>query len=158
MQLPITITAAKGARLQHQLVEQIHGLIARGVLLPGVQIPSTREMAEQLGVSRRTVVLKEEILGPVAALVRFETEAEAIALANSSEYGLASYFFARDLGRVWRVSRAIEAGIVGINDGIISTAEAPFGGVKQSGLGREGSKYGIDDYIEIKYVCVGGLQ
>lgn len=109
-------------------------------------------------VPRNARILKEEIFGPVAALVRFETEAEAIALANSSEYGLASYFFARDIGRVWRVSRAIEAGIVGINDGIISTAEAPFGGVKQSGLGREGSKYGIDDYIEIKYVCVGGLQ
>jgi succinate-semialdehyde dehydrogenase / glutarate-semialdehyde dehydrogenase len=109
-------------------------------------------------VSKDSRLLSEEIFGPVAPLVRFETEAEAIALANASEYGLASYFYARDLGRVWRVARAIEAGIVGINEGIISTAEAPFGGVKQSGLGREGSRYGIEDYLEIKYVCLGGLN
>lgn len=102
-------------------------------------------------------LLAEEIFGPVAPLVRFETEQEAIALANASEYGLAAYFYSRDIGRVWRVARAIEAGIVGVNAGIISTAEAPFGGVKQSGLGREGGRYGIEDYLEIKYVCIGGL-
>jgi succinate-semialdehyde dehydrogenase/glutarate-semialdehyde dehydrogenase len=78
-------------------------------------------------------------------------------MANDTEFGLAAYFYARDLRRVWRVAEAIEAGIVGINTGIISTAVAPFGGVKQSGLGREGSKYGIDDYVEIKYLCIGGL-
>jgi succinate-semialdehyde dehydrogenase / glutarate-semialdehyde dehydrogenase len=109
-------------------------------------------------VSKDARLLKEEIFGPVAPLVRFETEAEAIELANASEYGLAAYFYARDIGRVWRVARAIEAGIIGINEGIISTAEAPFGGVKQSGLGREGSHYGIEEYIEIKYLCMGGLN
>jgi succinate-semialdehyde dehydrogenase/glutarate-semialdehyde dehydrogenase len=102
-------------------------------------------------------LLGEEVFGPVAPLIRFDTEEEAIDLANASEYGLASYFYARDLGRVFRVARAIEAGIVGVNEGIISTAEAPFGGVKQSGIGREGSHYGIEEYLEIKYVCVGGL-
>lgn len=101
-------------------------------------------------------LLGEEVFGPVAPLIRFDTEKEAIELANASEYGLASYFYARDLGRVFRVARAIEAGIVGVSEGIISTAEAPFGGIKQSGLGREGSRYGIEEYLEIKYVCLGG--
>ena len=109
-------------------------------------------------VSKDARLLSEEIFGPVAPLVRFETEADAIALANATEFGLASYFYARDLGRVWRVARAIEAGMVGVNEGIISTAEAPFGGVKQSGLGREGSRHGIEEYVEIKYVCLGGLN
>ncbi|MGH6851819.1 MAG: NAD-dependent succinate-semialdehyde dehydrogenase [Methylocella sp.] len=102
-------------------------------------------------------LLGEEIFGPVAPLIRFDTEEEAIELANASEYGLASYFYARDLGRVFRVARAIEAGIVGVNEGVVSTAEAPFGGVKQSGIGREGSRYGIEEYLEIKYICMGGL-
>jgi succinate-semialdehyde dehydrogenase / glutarate-semialdehyde dehydrogenase len=102
-------------------------------------------------------LLGEEVFGPVAPLIRFETEEEAIELANAGEYGLASYFYARDLGRVFRVVRTIEAGIVGVNEGIISTAAAPFGGIKQSGIGREGSHYGIEEYLEIKYVCVGGL-
>jgi succinate-semialdehyde dehydrogenase / glutarate-semialdehyde dehydrogenase len=109
-------------------------------------------------VSRDARLLREEIFGPVAPLVRFNTEAEAIELANASEFGLAAYFYTRDVGRVWRVARALEVGIVGINEGIISTAEAPFGGVKQSGLGREGSHYGIEEYLEIKYLCVGGLN
>ncbi len=108
-------------------------------------------------VARESRLLNEEIFGPVAPLVKFETDEEAIALANASEYGLAAYFYARDLGRVWRVLHALETGIVGVNEGIISMAEAPFGGVKQSGLGREGSKYGVDEYVEIKYVCLGGL-
>ncbi len=103
------------------------------------------------------LVAKEETFGPLAPLIRFETDADAIRMANDTEFGLAAYFYARDLKRVWRVAEAIEAGIVGINTGIISTAVAPFGGVKQSGLGREGSKYGIDDYLEIKYLCLGGL-
>ncbi|MBI5785301.1 MAG: NAD-dependent succinate-semialdehyde dehydrogenase [Rhodocyclales bacterium] len=97
---------------------------------------------------------REEIFGPVAPLFRFRTEAEAIELANATEYGLAAYFFARDLGRVWRVAEALEYGIVGVNTGIISNEVAPFGGVKQSGIGREGSRYGIEDYLEIKYVCL----
>ncbi|MBB3182163.1 NAD-dependent succinate-semialdehyde dehydrogenase [Variovorax sp. Sphag1AA] len=103
-------------------------------------------------------VVNEEIFGPVAPLVRFETEDDAIAIANSSEFGLASYFFSRDLARVWRVAGAIEAGMVGVNTGLISTAVAPFGGVKQSGMGREGSKFGLDEYMETKYVCLGGLK
>jgi succinate-semialdehyde dehydrogenase/glutarate-semialdehyde dehydrogenase len=104
------------------------------------------------------LLLREEIFGPVAPLVRFGTEAEAVALANAGEFGLASYFYARDLGRVFRVARAIEAGMVAVNEGILSTVEAPFGGVKQSGIGREGSRYGIEDYLELKYVCLGGLS
>ncbi|MEM7278970.1 MAG: NAD-dependent succinate-semialdehyde dehydrogenase [Pseudomonadota bacterium] len=103
-------------------------------------------------------VFSEEIFGPVAPVFRFETEAEAIALANDTEFGLACYFYARDIGRIWRVSEALEYGIVGINEGIISNEMAPFGGVKESGQGREGSKYGLDDYLEIKYLCMGGLD
>jgi succinate-semialdehyde dehydrogenase/glutarate-semialdehyde dehydrogenase len=103
-------------------------------------------------------VAREETFGPVAPLFKFTTEAEAIAMANDTEFGLAAYFYTRDLARSWRVSEAIEYGIVGINTGIISTEVAPFGGVKESGNGREGSKYGILDYTEIKYVCVGGVS
>ena len=99
----------------------------------------------------------EETFGPVAPLFRFADEAEVIGLANASEFGLASYFFSRDIGRVWRVAEALEVGIVGVNTGLISNELVPFGGVKQSGLGREGSKYGIEDYLEIKYICMGGL-
>jgi succinate-semialdehyde dehydrogenase/glutarate-semialdehyde dehydrogenase len=101
---------------------------------------------------------KEETFGPVAPLYRFKDEAEAIALANASEFGLASYFFTSNIGRAWRVAEALESGIVGINEGIISTEVAPFGGVKQSGVGREGSHYGLDDYLEVKYVLFGGLS
>ncbi|MDA9368060.1 succinate-semialdehyde dehydrogenase [Flavobacteriaceae bacterium] len=103
-------------------------------------------------------VFRNEIFGPVAPVVRFDTEEEAIALANDTEFGLASYFYTRDIGRVWRVSEALEYGIVGVNEGIISNEMAPFGGVKESGSGREGSKYGIDDYVEIKYMLMGGLD
>ena len=100
------------------------------------------------------LIAREETFGPVAPLFRFATEAEAIALANATEFGLAAYFYTRDLARAWRVSEALEYGMVGVNSGLVSTAIAPFGGVKQSGLGREGSRYGIDEYLEIKYVCV----
>ncbi len=99
-------------------------------------------------------VTKEETFGPVAPLFRFSTDEEALRLANDTEFGLAAYFYARDLGRVWRIAEGLESGIVGINTGLISTAEAPFGGVKESGLGREGSKYGIEDYLEVKYLCM----
>jgi len=110
------------------------------------------------GVAPGARVANEEIFGPVAPLIRFETEEDAIAIANSSEFGLASYFFSRDLARVWRVAGAIEAGMVGVNTGLISTAVAPFGGVKQSGMGREGARYGLEEYMETKYVCLGGLK
>ncbi|HZX83593.1 MAG TPA: NADP-dependent succinate-semialdehyde dehydrogenase [Reyranella sp.] len=102
-------------------------------------------------------VAREETFGPVAPLFRFETEEEAVRMANDTEFGLASYFYSRDIGRVWRVAEALEYGMVGINEGLISTEVAPFGGVKYSGLGREGSKYGIDEYLEVKYLCMGGI-
>ncbi|MBX3671572.1 MAG: NADP-dependent succinate-semialdehyde dehydrogenase [Burkholderiales bacterium] len=110
------------------------------------------------GVTNDMKVSREETFGPVAPLFRFKDEAEAIALANATEFGLASYFFARDVGRVFRVAEAIESGMVGVNTGIISNEVAPFGGVKQSGLGREGSKYGVEDFLEVKYVCLAGIQ
>ena len=102
-------------------------------------------------------VAKQEIFGPIAPIIRFHTEAEAIHMANDTNVGLAAYFYTRDIGRVWRVGEALEYGIVGINEGIISNEMAPFGGVKESGSGREGSKYGINDYLEIKYMCMGGI-
>lgn len=109
------------------------------------------------GVTPDMDIAHAEIFGPVAPLFSFEDEAEAIRMANDTPYGLAAYFYTRDIGRVWRVAEALEYGIVGINEGIISTEAAPFGGIKESGVGREGSKYGIDDYVEIKYLCMGGL-
>jgi succinate-semialdehyde dehydrogenase / glutarate-semialdehyde dehydrogenase len=103
-------------------------------------------------------VAREETFGPVAPLLRFDADAEAIRLANDTEYGLAAYFYSRDIARVWKAAEALEYGIVGINTGIISTEVAPFGGMKQSGLGREGSRHGIDEYLEVKYLCMGGVQ
>jgi succinate-semialdehyde dehydrogenase/glutarate-semialdehyde dehydrogenase len=108
-------------------------------------------------VPKEALIFREETFGPVAPLFRFKTEEEAIKLANDTEFGLASYFYARDVGRIFRVAEALEYGIIGINEGIISTEVAPFGGMKSSGLGREGSKYGIEDYLEIKYLTVGGI-
>jgi succinate-semialdehyde dehydrogenase/glutarate-semialdehyde dehydrogenase len=108
-------------------------------------------------VTSDMLVAREETFGPLAPLFRFKTEDEVIAMANDTEFGLASYFYARDIGRVWRVAEAIESGMVGVNTGIISTEVAPFGGVKQSGLGREGSTYGMDDYLVVKYICMGGM-
>jgi succinate-semialdehyde dehydrogenase/glutarate-semialdehyde dehydrogenase len=110
------------------------------------------------GVTADAAMSCEETFGPVAGVARFETEDEAIRLANDTPYGLASYFYSRDIGRIWRVSEALEYGIVGINTGVISTEVAPFGGVKESGIGREGSKYGIDEWLEIKYLCLGGIE
>ncbi|HEY6004176.1 MAG TPA: NADP-dependent succinate-semialdehyde dehydrogenase [Anaeromyxobacter sp.] len=114
---------------------------------PTVIAEATPEMA----------VAREETFGPIAPLFRFETEADAVRMANDTQYGLAAYFYTRDLGRAWRVAEALEYGIVGINTGLISTEVAPFGGMKQSGTGREGSKYGIEDYLEVKYLCMGGI-
>jgi succinate-semialdehyde dehydrogenase/glutarate-semialdehyde dehydrogenase len=102
-------------------------------------------------------LFEEEIFGPVSAIFKFKTEEEAIQMANNTNYGLASYFFSENINRVWRVAEALEYGMVGINEGIISHAEAPFGGVKESGIGREGSRYGIEEYVEVKYLCIGGL-
>lgn len=108
-----------------------------------------------MDVPANAKVSKEETFGPLAPLFRFKDEADVIAQANDTEFGLAAYFYARDLSRVFRVGEALEYGIVGINTGIISNEVAPFGGIKASGLGREGSKYGIEDYLEIKYMCIG---
>jgi succinate-semialdehyde dehydrogenase/glutarate-semialdehyde dehydrogenase len=109
------------------------------------------------GVTREMKIFSEETFGPVAPLIRFKDDAEVVAMANDSEFGLASYFYSRDIGRAWRVAEQLEAGMVGVNTGLITTQVAPFGGVKQSGLGREGSKYGIDEYVEVKYICFGGI-
>ena len=109
------------------------------------------------GVPPAALVFREETFGPLAPLFRFRTEAEAVALANDTPFGLAAYFYSRDLGRIFRVTEALEYGIIGVNEGLISTAVAPFGGMKASGLGREGSQYGIDEYLEIKYVALGGI-
>ena len=108
-------------------------------------------------VTPQMLVAREETFGPVAPIFKFETEAEAIRMANDTEFGLASYLYTRDIGRVWRVSEALEYGMVGINTGLVSTEVAPFGGVKESGVGREGSKYGIEEFVEVKYLCMGGI-
>ncbi|WP_174838947.1 MULTISPECIES: NAD-dependent succinate-semialdehyde dehydrogenase [unclassified Ruegeria] len=110
------------------------------------------------GVTSDMAVATEETFGPVAPLFKFETESEVVAAANDTDFGLASYFYSRDLARVWRVSEGLDYGMVGVNTGLISTAEAPFGGVKLSGLGREGSRYGLDDFMEMKYICMGGID
>lgn len=110
------------------------------------------------GVTNDMPIASQEIFGPVSPIITFESEQEVIALANDTEFGLAAYFYSRDIGRIWRVAEALEYGMVGINEGMISNAAAPFGGVKQSGNGREGSKYGLDDYLEIKYLCLGGID
>ena len=102
-------------------------------------------------------IMHEEIFGPVAPVTRFATEAEVIQMANDTPYGLAAYFYGRDIGRVFRVAEALEYGMVGVNTGLIATTVAPFGGVKESGIGREGSKYGIEDFLEVKYLCLGGI-
>jgi succinate-semialdehyde dehydrogenase / glutarate-semialdehyde dehydrogenase len=110
------------------------------------------------GVTTDMLITKEETFGPVAPLYRFNSEDEAIRMANDTEFGLAAYFYSRDIGRVWRVAEALEYGIVGINEGIISTEIAPFGGMKESGIGREGSHYGIEEFLEVKYLCMGGID
>jgi succinate-semialdehyde dehydrogenase/glutarate-semialdehyde dehydrogenase len=138
-------SVAKGAKI---LVGGKRGSGAGTFYSPTVLVNVTADM----------LPMREETFGPVAPLVKFETEAEAIRLANDTEFGLAAYFYSRDIHRVWRVAEALESGMVGINEGIISTEVAPFGGVKESGVGREGSKYGIDEYLEMKYLCFGGIQ
>ena len=103
-------------------------------------------------------IFSEEIFGPVATLMKFKTEAEAISLANDTDYGLAAYFYTQDISRISRLVEQIECGILGVNENIVSNEMAPFGGIKQSGHGREGSKYGLDDYMELKYICLGGIK
>jgi succinate-semialdehyde dehydrogenase/glutarate-semialdehyde dehydrogenase len=109
------------------------------------------------GVTDEMAMSYEETFGPVAGISRFTTEEEAVRKANDTPYGLSSYFYSRDMSRIWRVSEQLEYGILGINTGVISTEVAPFGGMKESGIGREGSKYGIDDWLETKYLCMAGV-
>ena len=157
--------ATQGPLIDDKAVEKVESHIrdatAKGatVLVGGHRHPLGGRFFEPtilIDVTPAMAVAREETFGPVAPLFRFKTEEEAIALANDTEFGLAAYFYGRDVGRVWRVAEALEYGIVGINTGMISTEVAPFGGVKESGLGREGSKYGLDEFLEIKYLCLGG--
>jgi succinate-semialdehyde dehydrogenase/glutarate-semialdehyde dehydrogenase len=151
----ISNTAAQNV---HQLVKQSVDAGAR--IVAGGKEPKNNYYAPTVitQVTNSMSVAKSEIFGPVSPIIGFDTEQEVVAMANDTEYGLAAYFYARDIGRVWRVAEQLQYGMVGINEGIISNAVAPFGGVKQSGNGREGSKYGLDDYLEIKYVCMGGMN
>jgi succinate-semialdehyde dehydrogenase / glutarate-semialdehyde dehydrogenase len=156
----------QGPLIEEKAIEKVEHHIADALskgarlLLGGKRHPLGHTFFEPTvlaDVTPQMLISDEETFGPVAPLFRFKTDEEAIALANATEYGLASYFYARDIGRVWRVAEQIESGMVGVNTGLISNEVAPFGGVKQSGLGREGSKYGMDDYLVVKYICLGGL-
>ena len=133
-------------------------LLTGGKRLPAAEGGNFFEPTVLADATPQMLCSREETFGPVAPVFKFHTEAEAITLANSTEFGLASYFYSRDIGRIFRVGEALEYGMVGINTGLISTAEVPFGGVKQSGLGREGGRQGIDDYVEVKYLCLGDIQ
>ncbi len=156
-------TSTQGPLIDANAVEKVESFIADAtdngakIAIGGARHALGRTFFEPTvltDVTRDMLISREEIFGPVAPLIRFKTEQEAIEIANDVEYGLASYFYARDIKRVWRVGEALEYGMVGINTGAISSEVAPFGGIKSSGLGREGSKYGIDDYLEIKYMCM----
>ncbi len=157
----------QGPLIEMKAVEKVEEHIA-DALAKGAQVVTGGKRHEKGGQFFQPTVLanvtpamkitREETFGPVAPLYRFKTEDELIRLANDTEFGLAAYFYSRDIGRVWRVAEAIEAGIIGINVGIISTEVAPFGGMKESGIGREGSKYGIEEFLEVKYLCMGGID
>jgi len=158
----------QGPLIDEQALAKVEVLVA-DALTKGAQVVTGGARAAVAGgqfyqptvlshVSPDMRLAREEIFGPVAPVFKFETEAQAIEAANNTEFGLASYFFSRDVGRIFRVGEALEYGMVGVNTGLISTCEVPFGGVKQSGLGREGARQGIDDYLETKYLCLGGLD
>ncbi|MEX2961395.1 NAD-dependent succinate-semialdehyde dehydrogenase [Microbulbifer sp. TYP-18] len=156
-----------GPMINAKAVKDVQALV-EDALAKGAKAPVTGGPSEMggcfyapavlTGVDNTMRLFREEIFGPVAPLYKFSTEEEVIQLANDTEYGLASYFYSRDIGRIWRVGEKLEYGMVGVNEGIISNEMAPFGGVKESGIGREGSKYGLDDYLEIKYLCLGGID
>jgi succinate-semialdehyde dehydrogenase/glutarate-semialdehyde dehydrogenase len=145
VQSHIADAIAKGARVA--CGGKVHAL-GGNFLEPTVLLDVTQDMR----------LAREETFGPVAPLFRFDTEEDVLRMANDTEFGLAAYFYTRDLARTWRIQESLEYGIVGVNTGLISSEVAPFGGVKESGVGREGSRYGIDEYTELKYVCVGGLK
>ncbi|XP_014828608.1 PREDICTED: succinate-semialdehyde dehydrogenase, mitochondrial [Poecilia mexicana] len=149
------------ARAVEKVVHQIEDAVSRGarVLRGGKRLDgSFMEPTLLAGVTTDMLCTQEETFGPLVPVIRFETEEEALAVANAANVGLAGYFYSQDVGQIWRVAEALEVGMVGVNEGLLSAAEAAFGGVKQSGLGREGSKYGIDEYLEVKYMCFGGLK
>lgn len=150
------------ARAANSVDEMVREAVAQGasVIAGGERVPGASSLYQATvltGVTPAMRVAQEEIFGPVAPLIRFSTEEEAIRLANDTPYGLAAYFYTRDLQRSWRVAERLEYGMVGLNEGLISNEMAPFGGIKESGLGREGSRHGLDEYMELKYVCVGGM-
>ncbi|XP_069004520.1 succinate-semialdehyde dehydrogenase, mitochondrial [Embiotoca jacksoni] len=148
-------------RAADKVMQQISDAVSRGakVLKGGKRLEgSFMEPTLLADVTTEMLCTKEETFGPLLPVIRFDTEEEALAIANASNVGLAGYFFSQDVSQIWRVAEQLEVGIVGVNEGLLSTPEATFGGVKQSGLGREGSKYGIDEYLEVKYVCFGGLK
>jgi succinate-semialdehyde dehydrogenase/glutarate-semialdehyde dehydrogenase len=156
-----------GPLINEAAAKKVNGMVSDALAKGAVAVPDLPQApvgprfvapAILTGVGGDMDMLENEIFGPVAPIQKFETEADAIWLANDTPFGLSAYFYARDYARITRVSEALEAGIIGINEGIISTEVAPFGGVKESGLGREGSRYGIEDYLEMKYLCLGGLN
>ena len=158
--------SGQGPLINREAIDKVESLVADAVAKGATALCGGKrhalggtfyEPTVLTGVDEEMACVQQEIFGPVAPLMRFHDEAEAIRLANDTPFGLAAYFYSRDIGRVWRVSEALEYGMVGVNQGVISTEVAPFGGVKESGLGREGSHYGIDEYLEIKYLCMGGL-
>jgi succinate-semialdehyde dehydrogenase/glutarate-semialdehyde dehydrogenase len=149
-------------RALHKVEDHLRDAVARGgrILIGGKRHSAGPMFFEPTVIANASSAMKlagEETFGPLAPLFRFENEADAILLANDTPFGLAAYFYARDIGRVWRVAAALEAGMVGINEGIFSTEVAPFGGVKESGLGREGARQGLEEYQNLKYLCMGGL-
>jgi succinate-semialdehyde dehydrogenase/glutarate-semialdehyde dehydrogenase len=157
---------AVGPLINTAALEKVEALVGQAVSA-GAHVVTGGERLERVGAFYKPTVLsgitpamdifRKEIFGPVASVIKFKTEEEAVRVANDTEFGLAAYFYTQNLGRSWRVMEQLEYGMVGLNEGIISTEVAPFGGIKQSGLGREGSKYGIDEYTELKYCLVGGL-
>jgi succinate-semialdehyde dehydrogenase / glutarate-semialdehyde dehydrogenase len=154
----------QGPLIDDAAIAKVEGHVADALAKGATLVTGGQRVGERFfqptvlsGVTAAMLCAKEETFGPVAPVFRFETEAEVIALANDTEFGLASYFYSRDIGRIFRVGEALEYGMVGVNTGLISTAEVPFGGVKQSGLGREGARQGIDDYVELKYLCLGDI-
>jgi len=158
--------ATQGPLIDDRAVEKVESHIADATAKGAKVLVGGRRHARGGRSSEPTIltdvtpsmaIAREETFGPVAPLFKFDGEADAIAMANDTEFGLAAYFYGRDIGRIWRVADALEYGIVGINTGIISTEVAPFGGVKESGIGREGSKYGMEEFLEIKYLCMGGI-
>jgi len=153
---PLINSAAlkKVENLQQEAIEKGAHIITGGNVIGKLLIEPTI-LCE---VNTDMAIYHQEIFGPIATIIKFETEEEVIEMANDTEYGLASYFFSKDYAKVWRVAEKLQYGMVGINTGMLSMVEGPFGGIKQSGFGREGSKYGIEEYLNLKYLCLGGLD